>query len=227
MITTMLERVREMKVLVVDDHILFREGLVSLLDANPDFCVVGQASSVRESVEAARNLKPDLVLMDFSLPDGDGAEASSLILEELPECNIVFLTMHDADEKLFAAIRSGAKGYLLKNVPVSKLLSALKSIDKGEAAISRSMTMRILDEFSHKPDSSQGKRNLLDALSPREIDVLREIGLGASNDEIARHLVLSINTVKHHIHNIFSKLDVSNRREAMNLARSAGLVKKS
>jgi DNA-binding NarL/FixJ family response regulator len=216
-----------MKVLVVDDHILFREGLVSLLSADPSFKVVGQAGSVCEAVELARTHKPDLVLMDFSLPDGDGAEASALILEDLPECDIVFLTMHDADEKLFAAIRSGAKGYLLKNVPVSKLLSALHSIEKGEAAISRSMTMRILDEFSHTVGTAQENRGLLNNLSPREIEILTEIGMGASNNEIAERLFLSVNTVKHHAHNIFSKLGLKNRREAMNFARTTRLVKKS
>jgi len=216
-----------MKVLVVDDHILFREGLVSLLSADPSFDVVGQAGSVCEAVELAHKLSPDLVLMDFSLPDGDGAEASALILEDQPECNVVFLTMHDADEKLFAAIRSGAKGYLLKNVPVSKLLSSLHSIEKGEAAISRSMTMRILDEFSHTASTVQEQRGLLNNLTPREVEILAEIGTGAANNEIAGRLFLSVNTVKHHVHNIFAKLDFENRREAMNFARTTGLVKKS
>jgi DNA-binding NarL/FixJ family response regulator len=213
-----------MKVIIVDDHVLFREGLVNLLSSDPAFCVVGQASSVREAIEQARKLKPDLILMDFSLPDGDGAEASAAILQELPGCNIIFLTMHDADEKLFAAIRSGAKGYLLKNVPVSQLLLALRSVEKGEVAISRGMTKRILEEFSQTSSSLQAERNL-DTLSPREMEILRALGSGATNQEIAAQLFLSVNTVKHHVHSILTKLGVDSRREAILYARKTGLIK--
>ena len=213
-----------MKVLIVDDHVLFREGLVSLLDSDSSFTVVGQAGSVNESIELARRLKPDLILMDFSLPDGDGSEASSAILAELPETNIVFLTMYDANEKLFAAIRSGAKGYLLKNLPVSKLMNSLRSIEKGEAAISRRMTLRVLEEFSHTDNDGFGANGLPENFTPRELDVLRELSNGATNSEIAATLFLSVNTVKHHIHNILSKLGLNNRREAIKYARKQGLV---
>lgn len=214
-----------MKVLIVDDHNLFREGLASLLDSDSHFTVVGQAGSAKEAVGLARKLRPELILMDFALPDGDGAEASAAILGEMPECKIVFLTMYEADEKLFAAIRSGAVGYLLKNTSVENLLSSLLSIQKGEAAISSSMTMRILAEFSHPknetPNSSQDMQNL----SPRELDILRELANGASNGEIAAKLHLSINTVKHHVHNILAKLGLINRREAVTFARKHGLIK--
>ena len=212
-----------MNVLIVDDHVLFREGLVSLLSSDPSFTVVGQAGSVCESIELARKLKPELVLMDFSLPDGDGSEATAAILAEMPECKIVFLTMYDADEKLFSAIRSGAKGYLLKNTPVQKLMDSLHSLAKGEAAISRSMTMRILGEFSHSTSSES--RQPLENLSPRELDILREMSGGASNAEIASRLYISVNTVKHHIHNILAKLELVNRREAISYARKHALVK--
>jgi two-component system nitrate/nitrite response regulator NarL len=215
-----------MKVLIVDDHVLFREGLVSLLNSDPTIMVVGEAGSVREAVEQSRRLKPDLILMDFSLPDGDGAEASAIILAEMPECKIIFLTMYETDEKLFAAIRSGAKGYLLKNVPISKLMDALKAIEKGEAAISRTMTMRILDEFSHTRNDER-RHPLLENLSPRELDVLRELSSGGSNNEIADRLFLSVNTVKHHIHNILSKLNLENRHEAISFARKNGVVNNS
>ena len=212
-----------MNILIVDDHVLFREGLVSLLSSDPSFKVVGQAGSVCESIELARKLKPELVLMDFSLPDGDGSEATAAILAEMPECKIVFLTMYDADEKLFSAIRSGAKGYLLKNTPVQKLMDSLHSLAKGEAAISRSMTMRILGEFSHSTSSES--RQPLENLSPRELDILREMSSGASNAEIASQLYISVNTVKHHIHNILAKLELVNRREAISYARKHALVK--
>jgi DNA-binding NarL/FixJ family response regulator len=212
-----------MNVLIVDDHLLFREGLVSLLNADPSFKVVGQAGTVCESIALAQKLKPDIILMDFSLPDGDGSEATSAILAELPETNIVFLTMYDADEKLFAAVRSGAKGYLLKNTPVQKLMDSLHSIAKGEAAISPSMTMRILEEFSHS--TSFNHNQPLGNLSSRELDILREMASGASNTEIASRLYISVNTVKHHIHSILAKLELNNRREAVSYAREHGLVK--
>ena len=214
-----------MKVLIVDDHNLFREGLASLLDSDPKFSVVGQAGSVREAIELARKLKPELVLMDFALPDGDGAEASAAILAELPGCKIVFLTMFEADEKLFAAIRSGAVGYLLKNTSVDNLLCSLYLIEKGEAAISPTMTMRILSEFSHPKSEEMTDSQDLKNLSPRELDILREVAKGTSNAEIAAHLHLSVNTVKHHIHNILAKLNLTNRREANNFARKHGLLK--
>jgi DNA-binding NarL/FixJ family response regulator len=214
-----------MKVLIVDDHVLFREGLASILNADKYFKVVGQAGSVYEAIVLARSLQPDLILMDFSLPDGDGAEASEAILAELPMCKIVFLSMHDADENLFAAIRSGAKGYLLKNVPAAKLVSSLKSIEKGEAAISGEMTMHILEEFSQQRTVSsndfQSKNNVL---SQREVEIINEIAKGYSNDEIADNLFLSVNTVKHHVHNIFTKLGVENRRKAIEYAKHAGIM---
>lgn len=214
-----------MKVLVVDDHELFREGLTSLLNADKYFQVVGQAGSAHEAIVLARNLKPDLILMDFSLPDGDGAEASAAILAEQPMCKIVFLSMHDADENLFAAIRSGAKGYLLKNVPVDQLLASLKSVECGDAAISGSMTMRVLEEFSqHGNSTSREMLSKNNALSQREVEILNEIAKGSSNDEIADKLFLSVNTVKHHVHNIFTKLGVDNRRKAIEFAKHAGIM---
>jgi DNA-binding NarL/FixJ family response regulator len=212
-----------MKVLIVDDQILFREGLTSLLNSDPSFQVVGQAGEVREAIEKACSLQPDLVLMDFNLPDGDGAQASAAILSHLPNCKIVFLTMYEADEKLFSAIRSGAIGYLLKNVPVKKLMESLRSIEKGEAAISRSMTMRILGEFSHSHNTDE-QHQLLEKVSARELDILRELASGATNNEIAIRLNLSVNTVKHHIHNILAKLDLENRHQAINFARKYGVV---
>jgi len=214
-----------MKILVVDDHDLFREGLVSLLSKDKFFDIVGQAGTVHEAIDLTRKLHPDLVLMDFSLPDGDGAEATTAILAEQPTCNIVFLTMHDADENLFAAIHSGAKGYLLKNVPGAKLVESLKAIEKGEAVISGKMTMRILEEFSQNYSNSKGEaRNAYKVLSTRELEILREIARGASNSEIAAKLFLSVNTVKHHIHNILSKLCLKNRREATLYAQQSGLM---
>ena len=210
-----------MKTLVVDDHILFRQGLVSLLKPDPAFQIVGEAGSVREAVAEALRLKPDLILMDFSLPDGTGLDAMQPILAELPDCKIVFLTIQDADEVLFDAIRKGAKGYLLKNVPISDLLASLKSLERGEAALSRQMTTRILVEFAKTEKVTTGK-NGLSGLSRRELEVLRLLATGATNREIADQLFLSENTVKHHVHNILEKLGLENRRQAIQYARQHG-----
>ncbi len=212
------------KILVIDDQILFREGLVSLLSSTPDFEMVGSAGTVHEGCEQATIFKPDIILMDFSLPDGTGLDATRAILSRLPQCKIVFLTVHESDENLFAALRLGAKGYMLKNIGSTDLLSSLRAVDRGEQAVSRKMVSRIVEEFARTPGSDTEDEKLLENLSPREIDVLREIENGATNLEIAQRLFLSVNTVKHHIRNVFSKLGMKNRRQVATFARRNGLV---
>ncbi len=211
-----------MKTLIVDDHVLFREGLVSILKERPEFKVVGEAGSVSEAIEMARQTEPELILMDWSLPDGDGSQASKQILAEQPNCQIVFLTVHEDDEKLFGAIRSGAKGYILKSVASAKLIRALLDVEAGNAAISRKMTVRLMEEFSHTPPEDQNQPRVFASLSPREMEVLQGIVDGATNQEIATKLFISINTVKRHIHSIFEKLGVENRRQAAEFARQQG-----
>lgn len=214
------------KMLVVDDHVLFRQGLVSLFNNQPDFEVIGEAGNVGEAIEAARRLKPDLVLMDFSLPDGTGVDATHAILKVLPDTHIIFLTMHEDDERLFSALRSGAKGYLLKNLPVAKLLAALRALKQGQAPISREMTGKIIDAFAKSEPSKQvNKSNLIEILTSREIDVIYELSTGASNQEIAERLFISENTVKNHVHNILEKLEMSNRREIASFAIRYGITK--
>jgi DNA-binding NarL/FixJ family response regulator len=212
-----------MRVLIVDDHVLFREGLVSLLKAQPDITVLGEAGCVSEAVDMARELEPDLILMDFGLPDGTGLDATQAILAEQPEAKIVFLTVHEQDDRLFAAIRSGAKGYLLKNVPVSKLLDYLRGVQNGEAAISPTMTSQILDEFARLGKAFDSDAAELGELTPRELEVLRELDTGATNQEIADRLVITENTVKVHVRNILAKLDLPNRRAAADFAQRHGL----
>jgi DNA-binding NarL/FixJ family response regulator len=212
-----------MRVLVVDDHVLFRQGLVSLLQNNSTYEIVGEAGSVQEGIDKARSLKPDLILMDYILPDGTGIEATDVILAEQPFCCIVFLTVQDVDEAIFAALRRGARGYLLKNMAIADLLASLKSIERGEHAMTRAMASRVLGEFARGQAPRLDKSKTLEKLSPREIDVLREVGSGASNQEIAKRLFLSENTVKHHMHNILKKLDLENRRQAASFAKEAGL----
>ena len=216
-----------MNVLIVDDHALFREGLVSLLDAQPDITVVGEAGSVAEAITLARELGPELVLMDFGLPDGTGLDATQAILAERPETNVVFLTVHEQDSRLFAAIRCGAKGYLLKNVPVSKLLEYLRGVERGEAALSPAMTSQILQEFARGGLGRNSDPDEVAELTSRELEVLRELATGASNQEIAQRLVIAENTVKVHVRNILAKLNLKNRREAASYAQRHGLVNSS
>lgn len=209
------------KLLIIDDHVLFREGLVSLFRSAPDFTVVDQAGSVKEGVEKALYHKPDIILMDFSLQDGTGLDATRAILDELPACKIIFLTVYESDENLFTAIRLGAKGYMLKNISGASLIAGLRAVDQGEMAMSRKMMSRML-EFSRFPSLPQIS-DIASRLSPREIDILCELQDGASNLEIAERLFLSQNTVKHHVHSVLDKLGVENRRQAGALAKQIGL----
>ncbi len=215
------------RIVVVDDHILFRQGLVTIASSEPDIEVVGQAGTVAEAVEFAHALKPDIVLMDFGLPDGTGADATTSILAEYPECKIIFLTMSEEDEDLFAAVRSGAKGYLLKNIHPSKLIAALRSVYEGESALSRSMTLRLMQELARSDTPTRPRDPQLAKLTPRELDVLKHIATGMTNQEIANLLYLSENTVKYHVHSILDKLELADRRAAGQFARERGLVKKS
>jgi two-component system, NarL family, nitrate/nitrite response regulator NarL len=141
------------RMLIVDDHVLFREGLVSLFERQPDFEVIGEAGSVNEAVLKAAKLNPDLILMDFNLPDGTGLEATQSIMENAPTTKIIFLTIEEANERLFAAIRAGAKGFLLKNVSTSDLLASLRGLQHGEAALSRKMTSLLIEELAHTTPS--------------------------------------------------------------------------
>ena len=217
-----------MKLLVVDDHILFREGLVSLISRQPDMQVLGEAGTVAEAVEMARHHKPDLILMDFNLPDGNGLDATRIILAENPQVKIVFLTIYDEDERLFAAVRLGAKGYLLKNIPVAQLLGALHAVERGEPALSPDMVVRLMGELarSPSPEIKPSATDPLVQLTARELEVLRELATGASNRAIADHLFISENTVRNHVHNLLEKLGLASRREAVNLARQSGVGKK-
>lgn len=210
-------------ILVVDDHVLFRDGLISLFQFTQDFYVVDQAGTVSEGIEKAFLHKPEIILMDFSLPDGTGLDATQVILGEIPECKIIFLTVFETDENLLRAIQLGAKGYMLKNVSSSSLLSSLRALADGEIAMSRKMMSRVVEYSRNMP--FHHSQNLVAKLSPREIDILYELQSGASNAQIAQQLYLSENTVKHHIHSILEKLGVENRRQAGALARQIGLKK--
>lgn len=209
-----------MRVLVADDHSLFRDGIVSLLEA-AGFEVVGQVGDGRSAVEAARRLRPDVVLMDIAMPEMSGLEATRLILADLPETQVVMLTVSDDDDDLLEAVQAGARGYLLKNLTADQFLEMLGGLERGEAAMTRQTTARLMKgyaDLSHqRPDSSA-------LLTQRETELLRLVAKGLPNKAIARTLSLSENTVKYHMKNILQKLGVQNRTEAAAHAIRAGLL---
>ncbi|HLF27627.1 MAG TPA: response regulator transcription factor [Anaerolineae bacterium] len=212
-----------MRVLVADDHSLFRDGMISLLEA-AGFTVVGQAGDGRAAVEAARQLRPDLVLLDISMPGMTGLQALRQIKAESPDVQVVMLTVSDADSDLFEAVQSGARGYLLKSLNANEFLEALNGLKRGEAAITRKTAARLMDGFAalaQQPAQPAG------VLTPREIELLQLVVDGLSNKAIAEKLSLSENTVKYHVKNILQKLGVQNRTEAATHAIRDGLLKSS
>ncbi len=213
-----------MKIIIVDDYVLFREGIAALLGTEKDIQIVGLAGSVQETVEIACDVEPDIILMDSTLLDGTGADATRKILERQPNCKVIILTTCEQDASLFDAIRSGAKGYLLKTISPQKLLASIRSVYRGESAISRSMTLRLMEELARTKASEPATDQIQDKLTPREQEVLRMLATGMNNYDISVHLFLSQNTVKHYIYRIFDKLQITNRREAARFARQNGLV---
>ena len=215
-----------MRILLVDDHALVRNGIASLLMAN-NIEVVGEASDGLEALEKARQLKPDIILMDIKMPRCDGLEATRLIKAEMPEIKIIILTISDDDEDLFEAIKSGAEGYLLKDIRAEEFLTLLSGVvRRGEAAISPLLATKIIEEFArqttreieHPPSGSK--------LTERETDVLRLVVSGAINKEIATTLNITENTVKYHLRNIMEKLHLRNRAQVAAYAVSKGITPK-
>lgn len=212
------------RILLADDHDLFREGLAGLINAQPDMEVVGQARDGFEALALARDLKPDLIVSDIKMPVCDGLEATRLIRAGMPEARIVILSVHDEDEKLFEAIKSGASGYILKDTNSVDFLRNVRSALAGEAAIQPKLAARLLDEFARLAQQVAQNSPAPPApdLTPRERNVLNLIATGATDKEISAHLSLSLHTVKSHVRSILSKLHAANRRQAARLAR-AGL----
>lgn len=212
-----------LRVLVVDDHRLFRQGLIGLMKTRKDLVmVVGEAASGREAVQLTRELKPDVVLMDIFMADGDGLEATACIRHNHPQTAVVMLTSSEADEHLYQAVQLGAAGYLLKDLDAADLFELLSGLERGEAVISRAMGARLLKYIAQPPKSESDA--ITEALTEREIEVLRLVAQGESNHEIADHLVISVNTVKVHLRNILDKLSLENRTQAAAYAVRCGLA---
>lgn len=212
------------RVLLADDHTLFRKGVATLLASQTDFEVVGEAINGYEALQKAREIMPDLILMDIWMPECDGLEATRRIKEEMPYVKIVMLTVSDDDHSLFEAIKCGAQGYLLKNLEPQELFDLLRGVFRGEAPISRPLAARILDEFARQARGEGQLAQLSPILTPREREVLCLIAEGMSNKEIATTLCITENTVKNHLRNIMKKLHLKNRVQIAVYAVKEGLV---
>lgn len=205
------------RVLIVDDHRMFVEGLVAVLDREPDIDVVGTASLVGESVERAAATQPDVVILDHLLPDGDGIEAADLIKHEVPDVSIVIVTQLDDDGVAARALEHGCSGFLTKDKPLEEVVVAIRAAASGGAVIAPGMLARLLDRY-RTPGASN------EALSVRELDVLRLLGEGFDNDAIARRLAVTLSTVRNHVQSIIEKLHVHSKLEAVITALREGLI---
>jgi DNA-binding NarL/FixJ family response regulator len=202
-----------MRILLVEDHLLIQQGLALMLSSQPDMTVVGGARSVQEAVSLARQHHPDCILMDFSLPDGTGLDATQAILAEQPNIKIIFLTIHDDEQKMFDAIRHGAHGYLPKHITSPQLLEYLRALKQDEYAITPQDTKRIIEEFAKTPAPKESSQTDTSDLTLTELRVLQELRAGASNRAIADRLVISEQTVKNHVSHILKKRNVKSRHE--------------
>ena len=212
------------RVLIADDHKLFRQGLISLMKTRDDLVeVIGEAETGAEAIKLTEQLKPDIVLMDIYMPDVDGLSAAQTIRNNMPDVAIVMLTSSELDEHLHQAVSIGVAGYLLKNLDGDQLFDLLSGIERGEAAMTRGMAARLLKSLAKETSHPTNA----DELTDREIDVLKLVAQGASNHQIAESLNITVNTVKTHLKNILSKLQLENRTQAAAYALKTGLVSSS
>jgi DNA-binding NarL/FixJ family response regulator len=210
-----------MRVLIVDDHPLFRDGLRGLLESVADLEVCGEAGSGSEAVELAANLQPDVILMDLNMPALDGIEATRRIVQDSPRANVLVVTMYEDDESVFAALRAGARGYVLKGAPQVETLRAIRAVGNGEAIFGPGIASRVMRYFA--AGGSAIAASVFPELTERETEILRLIAQGRTNEDIAEQLVLSLKTVRNHVSNICGKLQVADRAQAVIRAREAGL----
>lgn len=219
---------KKYRIIIADDHDLFRDGLASMVNSQADMEVVGRAEDGLEAFTLARELKPDLIILDINMPISNGLEATRLIHLEMPKIAILILTVHEEEEKLFDAIKAGAIGYMLKSSDSEAFLENVRSALSGEAVLPPVLARRLLVEFASlasrpKPSPSE---DTLPILTPREKDVLELIVAGATNKEISNKLSISIYTTKSHVRSILSKLQVFSRHEAVQVALKDGLLSK-
>lgn len=212
------------RILIVDDHEVVRDGLSVMMERQEDFSVVGEAKNGLEAVEKAKQLRPDVVLMDLRMPELNGVEAMRQIRAEDEDIKFIVLTTYDTDEYIFDAIEAGAKGYLLKDASREDLFKAVRTVNKGESLIEPGVVSRVLDRLTQL--SRRGVQGSgYPALSEREVEVLQLMASGSANKQIAADLLISESTVKTHVANIFQKLEVNHRTEAVTKAMSQGIIK--
>jgi len=212
------------RILLVDDQPLFREGLRTLLSVHPDFEVVGEAANGLEAIRLVRLHLPSVVLMDLQMPVLDGVAATRRLHEEQPDCRVIVLTTFDDDEMVFDGLRAGAVGYLLKDAPSEKLAEAIRVAARGETFLQPSVAAKVVAEFARLTKKVVPPTSLVDPLSERELEILRLIAQGASNREIAGTLFLAEGTVKNHVTNILGKLEVRDRTQAALKAKESSLI---
>jgi len=212
-------------VLIVDDQAMVRAGFRMLLEAEPDVQVIGEAEDGAVAVTAVRSLKPDVVLMDIQMPVMDGLEATRHIMAEQSKVptRVLILTTFERDEYIFESLRSGASGFILKNAPPEDLVKAIRVVAEGDALLAPSVTRRIIAEFAKKPMTKTYEEEMK-RLTEREIEVLRLVARGKTNEEIASELIIGESTVKTHVSNLLTKLDLRDRVQAVVFAYEGGLV---
>lgn len=209
---------KPVRILLAEDQTLMRQGLKTILELEPDFRVVGEAEDGHAAVKLALQLRPDIILMDVQMPQLNGVEATAAICRSWPEAKIVILTTFDRDDYVFQGVRAGARGYLLKDLPASKLIETIRHVQAGETFIQPEIASRTLRIALHSPGE------LVEPLSEREREILVTLAQGIPNKEIADKLHLAEGTVKNHVTNILGKLQAQNRTQAADIARRRGLI---
>ena len=210
----------QIQILIADDHTLFREGMKALLASLPDTAVIGEAATGRAAVSLAEKLQPDVILMDIQMPDMNGIEATRQIALTSPHIGVIVVTMFEDDESVFAAMRAGARGYVLKGADQDEMLRAIRAVARGEALFGPGIAAR-LTSFFKSPMTEPAVA--FPELTEREMEVLHLLAQGLNNQQIAQRLVITVKTVRNHVSNIFSKLQVADRVQAVLRARNAGL----
>ena len=215
---------RELKLLIVDDHAIFREGLRALLDMEEDFCVIGEASSGMEAVSMVSDEPPDVILLDLHLPDGTGSEFCGQLLEVSPQSKVLILSAYDDDQEVSAALISGASGYVLKTVGGERLADNIRAVYGGEVLLAPTVAAKVVRQLSRLKEETGRQEEALDVLTPREREVFFLASRGLKNAEIAEELYLSEKTIKTHLRNIYNKLNLASKAELRLFAVKMGLT---
>jgi NarL family two-component system response regulator LiaR len=213
-----------LKLLLVDDHIVFREGIGALLNMEDDMQVVGEASRGEEALRLAAELQPDVILLDIAMPDMDGVEICQRLKRSLPNAAVLVLSAFDTEEAVTAALTAGASGYVVKTISHQRLVEGIRAIARGEMLLSPTVAVRVVQQLAHTRQEKEREADALQALTPREREVFHLVAQGYTNAEIAERLVLSEKTVKTHVRNISNKLNLRGKGEMRVLAAQLGLV---